>query len=432
MPLRWRFPLLFATVILAYIFICDLFLTPLHERYAWESTAWLNGVARILALPGLCIAESTGARFRHRTGWGAWFVMLVTSIPLYTLVGFALQWSLAARPFGGRPGTPLNPHEPDADHPSAHSSDVPAEARDIPAEGDDGRISRRGLLLAVRRTAVLGMVGTGGYSFLIELRNVEVTRRSIPIRGLPQPLSGLRIVQLSDLHHGPWTSLSYLRRVVEQTNALKPDLIVLTGDYVHQSDVYIAPVVQAMAGLKAKIGVVSTLGNHDWWENGELTIAEFQKYPNLPLIDNSRLYVTAERTLEKSIGRSEQKHAICVAGLGDLWEGTPDCDEALGGVPDFMPRLVLSHNPDTAEEPCVRKHAPRIDLMLSGHTHGGQASFPVIGTPITPSRYGEKYAAGLVQSPVCPVYVNRGIGTTIIPMRFRVRPEIAVLELMPA
>lgn len=432
MPSRWRFPLLFAAGVLAYIIFCDLVLTPVHERYGWEWTGWLNGLGRMLGLPGLCIAESAGARFRHRTGWGAWIILIVSSLPLYMLVGCLIRWVWMPRPMKRRSGTPLNPHDPDPAHSHEQPESVPAETRDIPVAGDDDRLSRRGLLLAARRSVVLGAAGLGGYSFLLELRNVEITRRSVAIRGLPQPLAGLRIVHLTDLHHGPWTSLSYLRRVIEQTNALKPDLVVLTGDYIHDSDVYIAPVAAAMGQLKAKIGVVATLGNHDWWEDGDLMLRELQKQPSIRTIDNSRLYLSAERTLETSLGRSDQRHGICVAGLGDLWEGKPDCDEAFGGVPDFMPRLLLSHNPDTAEEPCVRKHAPRIDLMLSGHTHGGQVSIPGFGTPITPSRYGQKYAAGWVNGPTCPVYVNRGIGTTIIPMRFRVRPEIAVMELQPA
>jgi predicted MPP superfamily phosphohydrolase len=90
---------------------------------------------------------------------------------------------------------------------------------------------------------------------------------------------------------------------------------------------------------------------------------------------------------------------------------------------------MLSHNPDVAEDASLLRYAPRIDLMLSGHTHGGQVYLPGLGTPVTPSRYGQKYAAGLVRSPLCPVYVNRGIGTTVMPVRLGVRPEIAVIEL---
>lgn len=427
MPARRRFPLIFALGVIVYIIVCELVLMPLHERYAWETTGWLNGVAKILALPGLCVAESFGARFRHRTGWGAWAIMLIASLPLYAIVGAVLQWAWVGRRPRTAGGTPLNPNHADANVSERSSADV----RDIPSPEEAARISRRGVLLAARRAAVMGVAGVAGYSYLYELRNVQITRRSIPIRGLPQPLAGLRIVHLTDLHHGPWTSLSYLKRVFEQTNALQPDLVVLTGDYVHDSDVYIAPVVRAMHDLKARIGVVATLGNHDWWEDGGHMIDEFRRHTSIPLVDNDRMYISGDRTLERHIGHADAKHAICVAGLGDLWEGSPDGEVALGGVPEFMPRLLLSHNPDTAEEACVRKYAPRIDLMLSGHTHGGQALIPGLGTPVTPSRYGQKYAAGLVQSPSGPVYVNRGIGTTIIPMRFRVRPEIAVLELVP-
>ncbi|MDB5294960.1 MAG: putative metallophosphoesterase, partial [Phycisphaerales bacterium] len=260
--------------------------------------------------------------------------------------------------------------------------------------------------------------------------NVEVTGRVVRIAGLPAPLRGLRVVHLTDIHHGPWTSLQYVRRVVQQANALKPDLVLLTGDYVHQSDVYIAPVVRELALLRARAGVVATLGNHDWWENDRLTRSEFRKTP-MRLIDNDRLFLTAERTLEQSVGPADAKYAVCLAGVGDLWEGSPNYAHALGGVPDAMPRVLLSHNPDVAEDPALLAAGPRIDLMLSGHTHGGQISLPLIGAPVTLSRYGQKYASGMVQSPLCPVYVNRGIGTTVMPVRFGVRPEIAVFELQP-
>jgi len=430
MRASWRFPLIFTACVLSYLLVCDLVLAPVHERHGGEITGWLNGLARMLALPGLCIAETSGARFRSQTGWGAWTILIVSSVPIYLVVGSVLRWLWTARAFRGG-SQPLNAHTPDLSHPTPHSDAAPSEARDIPVQSDGGGISRRGLFLAARRAAVMGIAGTAGYGFLVELRNVEITRRIHRVRGLSQSLSGLRVVQLTDLHHGPWTSLSYLRRVVEQTNALKPDLVVLTGDYVHHSDIYIRPVVQLLGTLRARVGVVATMGNHDWWEDGGMTAREFAG-TSIRLIDNDRLFVTAERTLERRVGASDQKHAMCIAGIGDLWEGDPDCDAALGGVSAAMPRLVLCHNPDTCEETCIVKQAPRIDLMLSGHTHGGQVSLPGLGTPVTPSRYGQKYAAGLVQGPLCPVYISRGIGTTIIPMRFRVRPEITMIELHTA
>jgi predicted MPP superfamily phosphohydrolase len=104
-------------------------------------------------------------------------------------------------------------------------------------------------------------------------------------------------------------------------------------------------------------------------------------------------------------------------------------EAALAYVPEAMPRLMLSHNPDAAEDRDLLAIRPRIDLMISGHTHGGQVRFPVVGSMIVPSRYGQKYAMGLVKGPVCDVFVSRGIGTTILPIRFNVPPEIAVIEL---
>jgi predicted MPP superfamily phosphohydrolase len=97
-----------------------------------------------------------------------------------------------------------------------------------------------------------------------------------------------------------------------------------------------------------------------------------------------------------------------------------------------MPRLLLSHNPDAAEDPRFLRARHRVDLMLSGHTHGGQVRLPVVGAPVIPSKYGQKYAAGLVQGPRCPVYVSRGLGLSGLPVRFGVPPEIVLFELQRA
>lgn len=431
MRARWRFPALVAVGVTAFVALAELISLPLHERRGGEVTAWINGLARLFELPGLMVAETFGARFRHQSGWGEWIVMLAATLPIY----FGLSW-YARRAWAPRkrrqpPTADAEPAvEPveDADAPEVASPNYASPAGD---PSDDRLLSRRGLFVMSRRAAMVGVAGTAAYSYASELRDVEVTRQTVSIRGLPEPLRGLRLVQLSDIHHGPWTSLEYVRRVVAMTNALNPDLVVLTGDYVHQSDVYIPPVVKELAELRGKIGVVGTLGNHDWWENGQLTIKEFARTP-VKLIDNARLYVTGDRTLETSVGPSDERSALCVAGVGDLWEGPPEYEKALGGLPPAMPRVLLSHNPDVAEEPPLLQMAPRIDLMLSGHTHGGQISLPVVGTLVTPSKYGNRYVAGMVQGKLGPVYINRGIGTTIMPMRLGVRPEISVFELQPA
>ena len=120
---------------------------------------------------------------------------------------------------------------------------------------------------------------------------------------------------------------------------------------------------------------------------------------------------------------------LAVAGVGDLWEDRQDYQRALGGLPGSMPRLLLSHNPDLAEQAEFIRSGLRVDLMLSGHTHGGQVRLPGLGAPISSSRFGQKYSQGLVEGPVCRVFVCRGIGVSAFPLRLGVPPEIAVLEL---
>jgi predicted MPP superfamily phosphohydrolase len=215
-------------------------------------------------------------------------------------------------------------------------------------------------------------------------------------------------------------------QVVSQTNALQADLIFLTGDYVYDSPRYIAPAVAALADLKAKIGLVGVLGNHDWWDGGVPMKAAFARH-GLPLIDNARVILTPGRSIER-----DASEGLCIAGVGDLWEDVPDYSAALAGLPATMPRLLLAHNPDAAEDARFLAGKHRVDLMISGHTHGGQVRVPGLGTPILPSHYGQKYASGLVQGPGCPVFISCGIGMSGLPIRFGVPPEIVLMELKRA
>jgi predicted MPP superfamily phosphohydrolase len=393
--------------------VTDLWLVPVYDRQGGDVLSMIIGLVRALELPGLLIAETATPRFQHHLGWGRWLVMIGSSFPIYVLIPAWLRRGWRSRTPRKAPAVTVT------------------DSQNAPAGAPQVAPTRRDLLLGTRRIVIAGAAGVAGYSLFGEIRRPETTYRSILIRDLPRPLHGLRIVQLTDIHHGPWTSLAYVRDVIAQANALQPDLMILTGDYVHQSAVYIEPVVRELTALRGKIGVLATLGNHDWWEDGQATIRAFAK-TSIPLIDNDRVFITGERTIERQIGSSDEKSALCIAGVGDLWEGPPLYGPALGGVPPAMPRLLLSHNPDVAEEPPLLKLNPRIDLMLSGHTHGGQISFPFFGPVVTPSKYGKRYASGLVQGPICPVYISRGIGTTIVPMRMRVRPEIAVIELRQA
>jgi len=286
----------------------------------------------------------------------------------------------------------------------------------------DQRRARRQFLAAGVKTLVGGTVAGAGYAAVLAPQTPEVTHRTIRLRGLPRGLDGLRAVQVTDVHHGPWLARDRVRRVVDQVNELRPDLVLLTGDYVDQSPEYIAPVADELARLRPLIGMVAVLGNHDWYEGAEQCRREFARL-GIPLIDNGRLVLTPERRLVK-----DAADGLALCGVGDFQEGRQDYVAALGGLPEGMPRVLLAHNPDIAEEPGLVKGGLRVDLMVSGHTHGGQICLPLVGAPITMSRYGQKYRQGLVEGPVCPVFICRGIGVTGLPVRVGVKPEVAVLE----
>jgi predicted MPP superfamily phosphohydrolase len=201
---------------------------------------------------------------------------------------------------------------------------------------------------------------------------------------------------------------------------------LLTGDYIDQSSAYIAPVAAALGRLRPRIGAVAVLGNHDWLEGAELVRREFARH-GLPLIDNARRILTPDRQLVETA-----PHGLALCGVGDYWYGKPDYRAALAGLPAAMPRLLLSHNPDVAEHKPLLRSGFRVDLILSGHTHGGQICLPGAGPLIVPSLYGNKYASGMVRGPICPVFVSRGIGESGVPIRFNAMPEVTVFELRAA
>lgn len=264
----------------------------------------------------------------------------------------------------------------------------------------------------------------GGYATFIEPLSLRVRRYDIPVRGLPRELNGLRIVQISDTHHGPFIPLSQIEFAIERANALMPDLVVLTGDYVHRTSRAVPGGVGVMKQIRARLGVAAVLGNHDHWEGAGACRGEFER-AGIPLVDNVRLFLTPE-----GLGQAPQPgRSLCVAGVGDLWEDDVNFERALQGVDPSIPRVLLSHNPDTAE---LVPPGIRIDLMFSGHTHGGQVRLPVVGAPLAPTRYGAKYLGGLCHGPVSPVIVSRGVGMAGLPLRLAVPPEIGLIVLSVA
>ncbi|MBM4143811.1 MAG: metallophosphoesterase [Lentisphaerae bacterium] len=250
-----------------------------------------------------------------------------------------------------------------------------------------------------------------GYTFL-EAKWCRVIRRSVPLPNLPEAFAGYKLAFLSDIHHGPNVPLAYVRRVVAMTNALNADVICLGGDYVHRDRRYIAPCFEELRNLRAGDGVYGVLGNHDHWESAAETRAAMAQN-GIADLTNTGVWLR----------RGGARLRLC--GAGDLWEDAQDLAAALGDAAEGDAAVLLAHNPDYAEEISDR----RVGLVLSGHCHGGQVVFPFVGAPLIPSRYGRKYLHGLVQAPAVKVFVTRGVGTISPPVRFRCRPEIALLTL---
>lgn len=280
----------------------------------------------------------------------------------------------------------------------------------IPAQ----KTTRRRFLRWTLGAGALGLAGS--YPVFIERNTVLTNTYRIPVPNLPRMFSGFRVVHLTDLHHGFLVPLGAIRSVVERANAIPHDLTVCTGDYVHADNTTreIDAVWPVLAQLEAPEGVFSVLGNHDHWA------------------DTGRSQHWLEETgqdLRHRVCRIERDgQRLWVAGTGDLWEDPGDLDGLLRDVPEDDCRIVLAHNPDSADAP----YSTRIDLFLSGHTHGGQVRIPFYGAPVLPVR-NKTYSSGLVFSPKgTSVFISRGTGWAIYPVRANCYPEIAVLELVPA
>ncbi len=249
----------------------------------------------------------------------------------------------------------------------------------------------------------------------IERYIVQTNTYKVSVPNLPKAFSGFRIVQLSDLHYGFLVPIGLIKHVIERANQLKPDVIVCTGDYVHEknSTTQIDKVWPIISNLTAPFGVYSVLGNHDHWA------------------DTARsdywLKQTKQDLRHKVVRIEREKQPLWIAGVGDLYEDHRNIDNVLSQIPDTDCRIVLAHNPDSADT----QYTKRIDLMISGHTHGGQVNIPFVGTPVLPV-HNKNYSSGLKNSQRgSKVFISKGIGWAICPIRFNCLPEIVVLELIP-
>lgn len=281
------------------------------------------------------------------------------------------------------------------------------------------RVSRRSFLKGLTRlaagTAVAGAAGYSGYQYATEIEThwLNIERLQIPINRLGTGLEGLRIVQLSDIHLHPFTQIDFVREVVDTVNALEPDLVALTGDYVLRGADSIFELAPVLASMNPKYGIFAVFGNHDLWTDRRTVSRGFEEV-GIPLLRNEGLTL--------SIGQEQ----LYVAGVDDGWSGRPDLAAAMAHHPGHIPTLLLAHEPDLAD-----RFSPdeRISLQLSGHTHGGQVRLPGIGPLVLP-RYGKKYEKGLYRVKEMWVYTNRGVGVIGPPIRINCRPEVTEITLV--
>jgi predicted MPP superfamily phosphohydrolase len=250
------------------------------------------------------------------------------------------------------------------------------------------------------------------YSF-IEPYWVEVKETEIVSKDIPEAFDNTKIVFLSDIHLGPLYSLDRLKGLVKQVNKLEPDIVLLGGDYVYKGTQYIEPCFNELKNLKTKLGIFGVLGNHDHWENADMVRDSMAK-AGISLLDNNAQWVYKDN------------QRIKLGGVGDLWSDYQDISPTITDIRKEDFSILLSHNPDYADS----LRTDNIDLMISGHTHGGQITFFGHMLPFGRRVFNPKYRSGLIETEHTKLLVSNGIGSVwTLPVRFCARPQINVVYL---
>lgn len=260
------------------------------------------------------------------------------------------------------------------------------------------------------------VAGLGLYAFWLEPSSLRLSRYDV---AAPAPLKGLKIAVIADLHGGsPYIDEAKIDRVVAMTNAAHPDLVLLTGDYGTGVDeslggrrIPIKTIAAHLRPLRAPLGVYAVIGNHDRWENEVRTVSTFRA-AGIPVLENRHIVI------------ARTDGPLYLAGIGDDKTHAADPVRALAGVARTASALCFTHSPDVF--PALPAACA---LTLAGHSHGGQVRLPLLGRPIVPSRFGQRYAAGLVREGGKSLFVSTGIGTSHLAVRLGVPPEISLLAL---
>jgi predicted MPP superfamily phosphohydrolase len=250
------------------------------------------------------------------------------------------------------------------------------------------------------------------YAVFIEPYYLEVKEVSLASPDIPPSFDGKRIVFISDIHNGAYFSRERITDLVSRINGLKPDIVILGGDYATRDSTNTTLCLTELGNIQAPLGKYGVLGNHDYWEGGMEAISAMKSAEIIPL-DNTGLWI------------SSGNERIRLGGVSDLWHAAPDPIPTINEAKQSDYVILVSHNPDYAEE----LETSKVDIVLAGHTHGGQVTVFGLWAPYMPSDYGQKYRGGFVQTAYTNVYVTRGIGMTYLPVRFFARPEITVITL---
>ena len=250
------------------------------------------------------------------------------------------------------------------------------------------------------------LLGCFIYSF-IEANQLEVRTTYFHDSDIPDNFAGKKIVFASDFHLDEFTSTERIAETVKKINSLQPDMIVLGGDYVTDDEKYLSPIFSELKGLQAPLGVYGVTGNHDSVADYKLTVRYMKEAGIIPLENKAQwIEIDGQRIRLGGVKTS----------YGEESDAEPTTDDTEEN--DFI--ILVSHNPDFAEE----LHTDRIDLMLSGHTHGGQVTLFGQWAPYIPSDYGQKYMKGIVETNDIQVYISNGVGTSALPIRFFAPPQI--------
>lgn len=282
----------------------------------------------------------------------------------------------------------------------------------------------------IAAVCVLGAVGCLLYAYFIEPRRLVINRQELKIKGWNPAFNGLKIAAISDIHAGSnGVDIEKLKEIVARTNALEPDIIVLLGDYVSaRADgkgfvISMPEIADNLGRLHARHGVFAVLGNHDSWHQ-ELTMPLELKRVGITVLENELAFIEKDGAKLRILGFVDHLQINNWHEFSKTVKGIINAHDQTGDI------LVLEHSPDVLQmitgDLLVSND---LKLMLAGHTHGGQVWLPVLGTPIVPSTYGQKYAAGHVKDNGLDMFVTTGIGESILPFRFMVPPEIAFLTI---